>query len=317
MENGLVGLFVDYENLYRSVQDQLGEPVQWPKVLGVAKRWGRVVIRRVYADWAACGQQKELLALGFELIHVAGHGKNAADLRLAIDVVDLVAVKAHPLTHIVLVSGDSDFTDLVHYLHAHGKFVVGVGVRATSASSLVVTCDEFVYCDDLVEKPARRPEEGEVERYLKALAPKVRMTASPHRPWIILEFYKLIQQNPGLSLKALNEKLRAYYQEHHPEVPLSIVNEVVHQLFHTYSFEFGPPERGQQALWDRVVTLKEGIRSGSDLLEHCDRGLLQILAKNLRGPIQPVAAAELLYGRSDNLRLVEYVQRLIDSLDQS
>ncbi|MCS7283104.1 MAG: NYN domain-containing protein [Anaerolineae bacterium] len=313
MSEGLVALFVDYENLHRSVQDQWDEPVQWQKVLGAAERWGRVVIRRAYADWATCGQQKELLSLGFELIHVAGHGKNAADLRLTIDVVDLVAARAHPATHIVLASGDSDFTDLVHYLHTRGKFVVGVGVRATSAASLIVACDEFVYYDDLVEKVARRSEEREVERYLKALAPKVRMTASPYRPWIILQFYQLIQQNPGLSLKALSEKLRAYYQEHYPEVPPSVVNEVVHQLFHTYSFEFGPPERGQ-ALWDRVVSLKEDIRSGADLLEHCDRGLLQILSRNLRGPIQPAAAAELLYGRSDNPRLLEYVRRLIESL---
>lgn len=317
MNEGLVGLFVDYENLFRSVQDQWGEPVQWQKVLGAAERWGRVVVRRVYADWAVCGQQKDLLALGFELVHVAGHGKNAADLRLTIDVVDLVAAKAHPLTHVVLASGDSDFTDLVHYLHGWGKLVIGVGVRATSAASLIAACDEFVYYDDLIEKGVRRSDEGEVERYLKALSPKVRMTASPYRPWVILQFYEIIRKNPGLSLKALSEKLRAYYQEHHPEVPQSVVNEVVHQLFHTFSFDFTPPS-GQEGppLWDRVTSLKKDILSGADLLEHCDRGLLQILAKNLRGPIQPAVATELLYGRSDNPRLVAYVQRLIESLEK-
>ncbi|MCS7286158.1 MAG: NYN domain-containing protein [Anaerolineae bacterium] len=317
MGEGLVALFIDYENLLRSVQEQFNGPVQWYKILKVAERWGRVVIRRAYADWSAYGQyQKELSALGIELIHVGGRSKNAADIRLTIDAVNLVAAGELPLTHIILATGDSDFTELAHYLHGRGKIVIGLGVRGCSGASLIAACDEFVYYDDLLEETSPQFVRGEreIDRYIRALAPKVRMTANPHRPWVILNFYKLMRQNPGLSLKALEEKLIEHYQARHPEVPLSIVKEVIHQLFHTYCFEFTPPGREGPQWWDRVVSLKEEIHSGGDLLKHCDLGLLRILSRNLGEPIKPSVAAELLYGRGDDLRLLQYIQDLINKL---
>ncbi len=317
MSEGVVALFIDYENLSRSVQEQLNEPLQLQKILQVAERYGRVIIRRAYADWSSCPQQRELYSLGIEQVHAGGRTKNAADIRLTIDAVSVVAAGELPLTHIVLASGDGDFTDLVHYLHRKGKFVVGIGVRATSATSLISACDEFVYYDDLLERGPQLPEEDEVSRYLKALFPKIRMTSNPYRPWIILDFYKVVRQNPGLSLNALSEKLREHYQAHHPEIPQAVVNEVVHQLFHTYAFDFTPPYRQEgPPLWDRSASLKEGIRSGGDLLRHCDLGLLRIISSNLKEPLDPVVAARLLYGRSDDPRLLEYIRGLIKELGQ-
>jgi len=312
-EDFQVALLVDFENLLLSVRDQFGEPVQWQRIIRVAEQQGRVVVRRVYADWSAYGhQQKDLQALGFELVHVGGHGKNAADLRLAIDAVHLAARKEPSLSRIILASGDGDFTDLAHYLRGQGLVVIGIGVRATTAVSLVAACDHFVYYDDLIE--ARRTPQT-VERYLKALAPKVRMTISPYRPWIIVRAYRLIQQHRGVSLNVLKEKLPNYYQEHYPDIPQSVVNEILHQLFHTYCFEFVPPGREGPPLWERAAYLAEGIHSASDLLEHCDRGLLRILRQNLGGePIDPVAATTLLYGQSENPQLVEHVRQLIENL---
>ncbi len=316
MNNGLVALFVDYENLFHSVQEQLRRPVQLQKILEVAQRYGRVIVRRAYADWSSYGQyQKELYMLGIEQIHVSGRTKNAADIRLTIDVVSIVEARDLPLTHVVLASGDGDFTELVHYLHRRGKFVVGLGLRATSAVSLIAACDEFVYYDDLLKKV---PEEDEVNRYIKALEPKIRMTSNPYRPWIILDFYRLIKQNPGLSLNALNEKLREHYQQHHPEVPQVTVTEVIHQLFHTFCFEFTPPY-GQDGppLWERVASLKKGIHSGGDLLKSCDLGVLRVLSSKLKDqPIDPVIAAKLLYGSSEDPRLVEYIRELIKEIEQ-
>lgn len=316
MGEGLVALFIDCENLIISAQEQFNELVQWQKILRLAGRWGRVVIRRAYADWSIHGQhQKELVALGIELVHTNGRGKSTADIRLTIDVVSIVAAKELPLTHVVLCSGDGDFTELVHYLRGQGKFVIGVGVRATSASSLITSCDEFVYYDDLRKAMPAQAEEKEIDRYIKALSPKVRMTPNSYRPWIVLDFYKLLRQNPGLSLNALKEKLLEHYQKNRPEVPAPIVNEVIHQLFHTYCFEFTPSwrEKGPE-LWDRPVSLKEGIHSAGQLLKHCDLGLLQILSRNLGEPINPATAAELLYGRGDSPKLVEYVQSLINEI---
>lgn len=317
MGDGLVALFIDCENLIISAQEQFNEPVQWQKILRFAERWGRVIIRRAYADWSVYNQhQKELIALGIELVHTNGRGKSTADIRIAIDAVSIVASKDLPLTHIVLCSGDGDFTELVHYLRRQGKFVIGLGVRASSASSLITSCDEFVYYDDLIKALPAQVEEKAVDRYIKALSSKVRMTASRYRPWIILDFYKLMRQNPGLSLNELREKLLEYYQKNRPEIPASTVSEVIHQLFHTYCFEFTPPwrEKGPD-LWDRPASLKEGIHSAAQLLKHCDLGLLQILSRNLGESIDPATAAELLYGRGDNAKLIEYVQSLINEIN--
>jgi hypothetical protein len=60
-----VALLVDFENLLLSVRDQFGEPVQWQRIIRMAEQQGRVVVRRVYADWSAYGpQQKDLQVLG-------------------------------------------------------------------------------------------------------------------------------------------------------------------------------------------------------------------------------------------------------------
>ncbi len=64
VDGSQVALLVDFENLLLSVRDQFGEPVQWQRVIRVAEQQGRVVVRRVYADWSACGpQQKDLQSL--------------------------------------------------------------------------------------------------------------------------------------------------------------------------------------------------------------------------------------------------------------
>ncbi len=326
MQDAHIALLVDFENLLLSVQDQLKEVVQWKRILRVAEEHGRVIVRRAYADWSRhISQQKELWGLGFELIHVAGRNKNAADMRLTIDAVYLATQKTSLLSHIFLVSGDGDFTDLAHYLRNQGLHVVGIGVRATSATSFVAACDQFLYYDDLLAQShsgssgsASSPATAispKVEAYLKALTPKVRMSVNPLRPWIILRAYRLIQQNHGASLNVLKEKLPAYYQENHPEVPQSLVQEVFHQLFHTFCFEFDPSGKEGPPLWERPAYLMKTIHSANDLLEHCDRGLLRILQQNLPGErIDPQAATILLYGRADDARLVEHVQRLIQTL---
>ncbi len=327
MQEARIALLVDFENLFVSVQDQFREFVQWKRILRAAEQQGRVIVRRVYADWSRYPTpQKELLSLGFELVHVAGHSKNAADIPLTIDAMQLATRKEFPLSHVFLVSGDGDFTDLAHSLRNQGLNVVGIGVRATSAASFVAACDRFLYYDDLIAEGHRSPvaaallstivNSPKVESYLKALSPKVRMSVNPLRPWIIVRAYHLIQQNQGAPLNVLKEKLPAYYQEHHPSVPQSLVQEVFHQLFHTFCFEFDPPGKEEgPPLWDRPAYLVKSIRSATELLEHCDRGLLRILQQNLAGErIDPPTATFLLYGRNDEPRLIEHVQRLIETL---
>ncbi|MEJ5224588.1 MAG: NYN domain-containing protein, partial [Anaerolineales bacterium] len=150
-----VAVFIDYDNIEISATEKLGKDaeVEWARVLEAAVQIGRVVTRRAYADWSAYGgdAQRELLGLGIELVQVSSkRGKNAADIRIVIDALEMLFSERNNITHVMLVSGDGDFTELVHRLRTRGLFVIGLGVSGTSAEYLVNACDEFIFYDRLV-----------------------------------------------------------------------------------------------------------------------------------------------------------------------
>jgi len=157
-----VAVFIDYDNIEISAADKLGKDteVEWSRILEAAVQVGRVVTRRAYADWSSYGgdAQRELLGLGIELVHVSSkRGKNAADIRIVIDALEMLLSEPTNITHVLLVSGDGDFTELVHRLRSKGLFVIGLGISGTSAEYLVNACDEFIFYDRLVgvTQPAR------------------------------------------------------------------------------------------------------------------------------------------------------------------
>jgi hypothetical protein len=161
-DSAQVAVFIDYDNIQISVADTLGKDtdVEWKKILEAASRAGRVVLRRAYADWAIYpDRQRELLGLGIDLVHVSSkRGKNAADIRIVIDALEMLYSGQNQFSHVLLVSGDGDFTELVHRLRSAGRVVIGIGVSGTSAEYLVNACDEFIFYDKLVDAtpPARR-----------------------------------------------------------------------------------------------------------------------------------------------------------------
>ncbi|RJP55011.1 MAG: NYN domain-containing protein [Anaerolineaceae bacterium] len=154
-DNAQVAVFIDYDNIEISTSDKLGKDVdvEWSLILEAAAQIGRVVVRRAYADWSSYGgdRQRELLGSGVELVHVSSkRGKNAADIRIVIDALEFMAGGNSNITHIMLVSGDGDFTELVHRLRGRGIKVVGLGVSGASAEYLINACDEFIFYDRLV-----------------------------------------------------------------------------------------------------------------------------------------------------------------------
>ncbi len=156
-DSAQVAVFIDYDNIEISVTDTLGKDaeVEWDKVLETASRIGRTVLRRAYADWSEQRSvQRDLLGLGIDLVHVSSkRGKNAADIRIVIDALEMVYNPNSHITHVLLVSGDGDFTELVHRLREQGKVVIGIGISGTSAEYLVNACDEFIFYDKLIAPP--------------------------------------------------------------------------------------------------------------------------------------------------------------------
>ena len=107
---------------------------------------GKVSVQRAYADWRRYPQYIVPLAeSSIDMIMAPAYGsakKNATDIRLAIDALELVFVRPEIGTFIRL-SGDSDFSSLVIKLKEYGKYVIGVGIRESSSDLLVMNCDEY------------------------------------------------------------------------------------------------------------------------------------------------------------------------------
>lgn len=157
-------LFIDWDNLKVGLK-QLGGQPNISSLLDAVSRRGRVVVARAYADW----QQRlnafdppNLYTAGIEPVYVPvrTHGgkimKNSADVKLAVDCIDLLNTAPH-LKVFVLVSGDADLVHLVNFLRARGKRVVVIGVSGTVSAALTENVDDLLMYDVDIE-PIRQPE---------------------------------------------------------------------------------------------------------------------------------------------------------------
>ena len=110
---------------------------------------GRIILKRVYADWSIeSSKRDQLLELGIEpipLVRTTSGGKNASDIKMAIDAVDLLYTS--PVDTFVIVSSDSYFVPLVSKLRAAGKTVLGAGEQNKAPSMLVKSCDRYFFLD--------------------------------------------------------------------------------------------------------------------------------------------------------------------------
>ena len=128
---------------------------------------GRIVSKRAYCDWQRFSDAiTPLHELGIELIEIpdrAFTGKNSADIRLAVDAMEICLTKDHIDTFAIL-SGDSDFSPLVSKLKEFGKTVVGVGMKDATSSLLTEVCDEFIFYEDIVSAGGIPSFEGKVSQ---------------------------------------------------------------------------------------------------------------------------------------------------------
>jgi hypothetical protein len=149
-----IALFLDYENLAIGARDGLGvAPFDFGPVADALAERGRVVARRAYADWSYFDDDRRLLTRAqVELIEipqrVGGSRKNAADIKMAVDAIEL-AYERPFLTTFAIGTGDSDFTPLVHKLREMDKRVIGIGVQSSTSALLPPACDEFLFYDRL------------------------------------------------------------------------------------------------------------------------------------------------------------------------
>lgn len=147
-----VALLIDYENLQVSLRNHFN--LTTPKmslIIQEALDHGRLVLSRAYAPWTnpeLSIDAENLYRQGIDLIYTPP-GKNSADVRMAVDAVDLTQ-RMRNLGTIIFVTGDGDLIHPLNYLRQAGARVVVLGVDAAMSRMLSSAADSvLIYERDL------------------------------------------------------------------------------------------------------------------------------------------------------------------------
>jgi uncharacterized protein (TIGR00288 family) len=137
-------LLIDFDNVTMGMRSDLSKELTTLLNSDIIK--GKVTVQRAYADWRRYPQYiVPLSENSVDLIFAPAYGsskKNATDIRMAIDGMELIFIRPEIGTYILL-TGDSDFSSLVLKLKEYGKYVIGVGIQESSSDILVQNCDEY------------------------------------------------------------------------------------------------------------------------------------------------------------------------------
>jgi len=136
-----IALFIDADNAPANKFDD---------ILSEVAKFGLVTIRKAYGNW-----KKSSLKAWEELLHEYAiqpvqqydltKGKNASDIALVIDAMDVMYTKN--IDVMCFVSSDCDFTPMATRAIAEGKVVLGFGERKTPLA-FVNACSRFLYLDE-------------------------------------------------------------------------------------------------------------------------------------------------------------------------
>ena len=137
-----IAIFIDADNAPASKFDN---------ILSEIAKYGVVTIRKAYGNW-----KSPTLKHWEEILHEYAiqpvqqydytKGKNASDIAMVIDAMDVMYTKN--IDVMCFVSSDCDFTPLVTRVLAEGKVVLGFGERKTP-TPFANACSKFLYLENL------------------------------------------------------------------------------------------------------------------------------------------------------------------------
>lgn len=146
-----IALFIDADNAPAS---------KFEAVLSEVAKYGVVTIRKAYGNWKKTSLKSWENLLNEYAIQPIQHydltkGKNASDIALVIDAMDVMYTKN--IDVMCFVSSDCDFTPMVTRALAEGKVVLGFGERKTP-SPFVNACSKFLFLDEEAKPNGTPPE---------------------------------------------------------------------------------------------------------------------------------------------------------------
>lgn len=157
-----LAVLIDADNASAKMIDGLFEEIA---------KLGSATVRRIYGDFTSSnlGGWVEVLtrhAIAPQQQFANTKGKNASDITLVIDAMDLL--HSGRLDGFCLVSSDSDFTRLAGRLREEGVEVYGFGEQKTPPS-FRQACTRFIYTENLIKLPGGKTETAEPVRQPEAV----------------------------------------------------------------------------------------------------------------------------------------------------
>ena len=176
---------------------------------------GNPIVRRVYGDFTRDGVNEwpKVISEHGGSAHHNGHtsaGKNASDIALTVDAMDILHKRS--VDGFCIVTSDGDFTSLAKRIREEGLAVYGFA-HTTAAKALQVACDQFFPLATI--KPAKpvaiamlATTAPKVQAAKPSTKSKTQAERKPHlaRPWIEKA---LPADRAWITLSALGQTLRA------------------------------------------------------------------------------------------------------------
>lgn len=152
-KNKSIALLVDYDNFnqdhyFKILFDELDE-------------MGEIIIGRVYfSNEAGKNLSEKFRELDLDPIYQLrfSSGKNAVDIRMSIEAIELL--NKDYIDAFCLATHDSDFTPLVKKLKEHNKYIIGAG-RDDVSKHFKSSCDHFINVEQIYN--ASKPQEIKTE----------------------------------------------------------------------------------------------------------------------------------------------------------
>lgn len=117
------------------------------------EKYGLSTYRRIYGNWSKANGWSEGMLLEYSIMPVQQFsytsGKNATDMAMAIDAMDILY--KNKVQGFCLVTSDSDFTRLAMRLREENMFVLGMGESKTPVA-LTRACNKFIHLNLVTEQ---------------------------------------------------------------------------------------------------------------------------------------------------------------------
>jgi uncharacterized LabA/DUF88 family protein len=197
-------------------------------------RFGEASVRRIYGDFSSPRMKSwadilQKYAIDPYQQFAYTTGKNASDIALVIDAMDLL--HSGRFDGFCLVSSDSDFTRLASRLREEGADVYGFGAQKTP-ESFRQACRRFVYIENLLpEAEVAIPEEG---------SSKARPSASAAIPILTKAIAQMETEDGWVGLGVVGQRLANIASDFDPRTyGFRKLSDLVRQ---TGAFEMDQPE---------------------------------------------------------------------------